>query len=407
LKRLVSFATRSIPAYQSGISAPKVDGAKTLAEALGEIPVLSRSALAADPMQFKAVSLPPGHSFSGSRKSSGTSGMLVEIDVTNVVYAWQNALTLRSYLWSGWDFSCVIAGVRVEKKGGADYPEGATSQAWDAPSVFPFATGSAAHLTTATSLEDMWEWLQRIKPSYLLTYPSIVRAFAARAEREKNGPCRLRGVATVGESVDAELRDSVSKFLGAELYDRYSSQEAGLIACQCPANRRYHVQDEALIVEVLLDDGTPAGPGETGRIVVTTLHNYASPLLRYDIGDVAEVGTACSCGRGLRTLNRIVGRRRNIFRLRDGRTFWPTFGVRAFSRYMPVRQHQVRQTDYEKLEVVIATSAPTDAEGEERLRVDMRKRMPIPMDIRFKYVDEIPREPGGKYQEFVCLIPAD
>jgi hypothetical protein len=72
-----------------------------------------------------------------------------------------------------------------------------------------------------------------------------------------------------------------------------------------------------------------------------------------------------------------------------------------------VRQHQIRQLDYEKLEVVIATSAPTDAVGEEKLRADMRKRMPIAMDIAFKYVEDIPREAGGKYQEFVCLIPAD
>ena len=45
-------------------------------------------------------------------------------------------------------------------------------------------------------------------------------------------------------------------------------------------------------------------PGEIGRLVVTRLHHFATPLLRYDIGDYAEVGDACPCGRGLPVLRR-------------------------------------------------------------------------------------------------------
>jgi phenylacetate-CoA ligase len=210
----------------------------------------------------------------------------------------------------------------------------------------------------------------------------------------------------VGETVDAELRDAAQRHLGAAIYDRYSSQEAGLIASQCAGNRRYHVQDESVIVEIVREDGAPAGPGETGRVLVTVLQNYGTPLLRYDIGDVAEVGVPCSCGRGLKVINRIVGRQRNLFRLRDGRSFWPSFGVRALSRYMPVRQHQFRQLDYERIEVLVGTPRPPGPEDEARLRADITKRLPAPMQIDFRYVEEIPREDGGKYQEFVCLIDA-
>jgi phenylacetate-CoA ligase len=404
LKRLATFAAHSIPGYAGTFSAERVAAAASLQAALDELPILSRQRLAADPPAFKAVSLPAGHTFSGTRKSSGTTGTLVEVDVTNVAYAWQCALGLRSYLWSGWDFSRTIAGVRVEKGGGADYPTGAVAEAWDEPAVFPFPTGSAAHLTTASTLDQQWEWLSRIQPAYLITYPSIVRAFAARAATERRGPCRLHGIATVGETVDTELREAARQHLGAEIFDRYSSQEAGLIACQCPTNRRYHIQDESVVVEVLRDDDTPAKPGEQGRVVVTPLHNFGSPLMRYDIGDIAEVGVPCSCGRGLRTLNRVLGRHRNIFRLADGRSFWPSFGARSLSRYMQVRQHQFRQLDFERIEVVVATSKPATPEQEQSLRAEMLKRLPAPFDISFRYVDEIPREAGGKYQEFVCLV---
>lgn len=404
LKPLVAFAAREVAAYR-GIDAEAVAGARTLEAALAALPILKRADLAARPLDYKAVTLPAGHTFSGVRKSSGTSGILVEVDVTNVAYGWQNALNLRSYLWSGWDFSRLIAGIRVDRQNDAPYPDGVTEGSWDAPTVFPFATGGAAHLSTAASLEQQWEWLSRIKPAYLITYPSIIRAFAQRAERERSGPCPLLGITTVGESVDSELREASKRFLGAELYDRYSSQEVGLIACQCDSNRRYHVQDESVIVEVLKEDGSPAAPGETGNVVVTALHNYGTPILRYDIGDIAEMGAPCSCGRGLMVLNRIVGRHRNIFRLRDGRSFWPSFGVRSLSKHMPVRQHQFRQLDFDRIEVVVATSSPPGAEAEQTIRLDVLRRLPAPFEISFSYVDDIPREPGGKYQEFLCLLP--
>ena len=53
------------------------------------------------------------------------------------------------------------------------------------------------------------------------------------------------------------------------------------------------------------------GSGD-GRIVVTALNNFATPLIRYEIGDYAEVGEICSCGRGFRPP---TGRRR-------GRSGW-------------------------------------------------------------------------------------
>ena len=39
-------------------------------------------------------------------------------------------------------------------------------------------------------------------------------------------------------------------------------------------------------------------------MVITDLHNFATPLIRYELGDYAEVGTPCPTGRGLPVLNR-------------------------------------------------------------------------------------------------------
>ena len=55
---------------------------------------------------------------------------------------------------------------------------------------------------------------------------------------------------------------------------------------------------ENLIVEIVDDKGAPCASGEIGRVIVTDLHNFATPLMRYDIGDYAEVAAPCLCGGG-------------------------------------------------------------------------------------------------------------
>jgi phenylacetate-CoA ligase len=68
------------------------------------------------------------------------------------------------------------------------------------------------------------------------------------------------------------------------------------------------VPSEAIIVEVVDDQGRPCRDGEIGRVVATPLFNLAGPLIRYEIGDYAEAGT-CECGRALPTLKRVAPKR--------------------------------------------------------------------------------------------------
>jgi phenylacetate-coenzyme A ligase PaaK-like adenylate-forming protein len=84
--------------------------------------------------------------------------------------------------------------------------------------------------------------------------------------------------------------------------DIYSEQEVGYIALQFPDYPYYHVQPENILVEVLDDNGNVCSSGDIGRVVITTLHNFTTPLIRYEIMDYAKVGEPCSCGRGLPVL---------------------------------------------------------------------------------------------------------
>jgi phenylacetate-CoA ligase len=179
----------------------------------------------------------------------------------------------------------------------------------------------------------------------------------------------------------------------------YSTQETGYIALQCPDSENYHIQSECALVEILDAEGVPCQAGEIGRVVVTPLHNFATPLLRYDIGDYAEVGAPCPCGRGLPVLTRIMGRARAMLALPNGGRSWPLMGGSRFAEIAPVRQYQFVQKTPEKIEARLVLERALTVQEEEALRERMLTRLGHPFEINFRYVDQIARKAGGKYEE--------
>ena len=84
------------------------------------------------------------------------------------------------------------------------------------------------------------------------------------------------------------IRQTIESVFQAPVFNRYGSREVGDIACECEAHSGLHVALPTQFVEILRPDGTAAGPGEIGEIVVTSLTNFAMPLIRYRIGIVGH-----------------------------------------------------------------------------------------------------------------------
>ena len=95
------------------------------------------------------------------------------------------------------------------------------------------------------------------------------------------------------------------------------------------------MQSEHLRVEVLDEQGQPCREGENGQVVITDLHNFAMPLIRYALHDWAEVGPTCPCGRGLPTLRRVVGRIRNMAISPEGKSYRPVLETRRMLEAIP------------------------------------------------------------------------
>ena len=163
------------------------------------------------------------------------------------------------------------------------------------------------------------ELVNQSRPDHILGYVESIVELARFIERNGLEVHSPKTVATAAGCLQPHMRELIQRVFRAEVFDQYGSREVAGIGTECARHEGLHVPLQAVLVEVLRDDGTPAEPGETGRIVVTSLVNYAMPLIRYDIGDLGAWAEApCSCGRVWPLLREITGRISDTFVAADG-----------------------------------------------------------------------------------------
>jgi phenylacetate-CoA ligase len=397
---LVTFAARNVPFYRERL-APFADPSHplTLSE-LRRIPLLTRADIQRAGDELTPDKPLGGHGKSYNVTTSGSTGEPVVVQKDAVTKRLHSAFVLRNHLWHRRDFRGKVATVRRVTDDIVKNTQAGGSVHW----AEAYRSGETVFFDVGGTVEEALKWVAAQDPEYLNIYPSFLRALIEAGDADGFKPAKLRQVSTFGEVVYSDLRARCAESWHVPLVDLYSAQEVGFVALQCPDAEGYHIQAEFNLVEILDDEGCPSGPGETGRVVVTTLHNFATPLIRYELGDLAKVGAPCTCGRGLPVLDRIDGRTRNMFRLPDGSRFGLTLRPCGFEKMAPVRQVQLIQKTIETVELRIVPTRPLTAVEEARAREAVYRVVPRSFNVVIRQVDEIPRSAGGKLEDILSEV---
>ena len=104
------------------------------------------------------------------------------------------------------------------------------------PSRWPpgFNTGKMYYCPIERPIDEQLDWLAEIEPAYLLTYPSNLLGLLRKSRETGARVPGLAQVCTMGEVLDAHVRETCEREWGVPVIDLYSSQEVGVIASQCP-----------------------------------------------------------------------------------------------------------------------------------------------------------------------------
>jgi phenylacetate-CoA ligase len=398
LVALLEHARSHAPFYKDRLSPVFENGMPDLSR-WNEIPILTRAEAQSAVEALTSTWLPPHCGKVLNEETSGSTGIPFR-HLRNELHTVANiALTDRMFRWWKLDGNKKMASFTSRRKHRAPPPDGATIEGW--------RTGfRGTHY-----LIDMWadtdiqiDWLRTRKPDYLTAYSSTLLALAERS-RQRGIDLKFERIVSNATAISDEIRAVCETVLGARPQDHYGAQEVGSIAAECPLCNRYHINAETVLVEILRDDGEPCAPGEMGRVIVTSLYNYAMPFIRYEIGDYAVRGAdTVECQIQLPTLSRILGRYRNTFTLPDGRIVYPYVEIGRFRDYISFTQVQVVQTEYDAIEVRYVPLQDQIAD-EEGLQTYLREAIHPAMRVRAIAVTDIPRSSSGKFEDFLSLVP--
>jgi phenylacetate-CoA ligase len=396
LRHLAAHFEAHVPRFRARLAAAGLSAADLDTRArLSALPPLGRRELQQDPDSLYSPVLPEGHAPRQLFQTSGSTGEPVRVVKTALNQLFWTALTLRYHLWHEPDFSGRLCAIRALARRAGE------ANSWGPPFSDLLPTGPSLIIDNKTDVAEQIDRLLRFRPDSLIIYPTNLAAMMKRVDAIPG----LKRVRTIGETLAPALRAEAEARLGVTVRDCYSSEEAGYLALECPMGGLYHIMSESLLVEVVDEAGAPVGAGEVGRVLVTDLHNYATPLIRYAIGDHAEMGPPCPCGRGLPTFRRILGRTRNMVRRPDGSTYWPITGFKKFRDLAPIVQYQLVQDSLSCIEVRLVVEQPLTPEQEARVAAHICDFLGWPFATRFRYFDEhIPTGPNGKFEEFKSLV---
>lgn len=299
LARLTQHARETVPFYRHRLGC--LDNVEAMRPDWGawvKVPVLSHNELSSLGIDLHSTAVPAEHGKVQIMLVPVANGDVVDLlKDTELNQHFARAIVVREHLWHERNFRAKHAIIDASPK--TKTLHGIAVAGWDAALDAAFECVAAQALHIDIPAMQQVKWLKAIKPEILTTTPINAAALAEYCLTNTIKLPSLREIRAVGGVLPDLLRQHCQDIWNASVSHTFSVGHVGAVALQCPVSGLLHVQAEHVLVEIVDEGGWHCRPGEVGRLVVTCLHNFAAPLLRYDTGHRAEVGESCACGRTL------------------------------------------------------------------------------------------------------------
>ena len=327
--------------------------------------------------------------------TGGSTGVPMKFALDRASYEWRTAATQRGYSWAGCEPGQHVLYMWSVDIGEPNFMQQLKTDLYH--SAFNRKMFNCFEFTE----KEMWaclEYINKHRPTGIVAYTNTVYNFAKFVESRGLECAPIESVITGAEKLFDHQREVIERALGTRVFNTYGCREFMLIAAECEKHEGLHVTADNLFVEVI-KDGRPALPGERGEVIITDLHNYGMPFIRYRNGDVVIQGDApCSCGRGLPLIADVDGRRLDEIVATDGRLISGVFFPHLMKEFSEVEKFQVIQKSKTSLLVKIVSKAGFGGENLDFCRNEIKKVAGEEANIEFEFVDSIPLTSSGKYR---------
>ncbi len=206
-----------------------------------------------------------------------------------------------------------------------------------------------------------------------------------------------------GEKAEPNVIEAFAN-LAISVRANYSSEEVGMIGAECSKfPGYYHVATSNVIVEVI-DRRTEIDGMRFGKVLVTNLHSYATPFIRYDLGDLACLRGKCPCGHNGPAIHNLLGRASRIVKHRDGRLSPFRVQVKDLMPLANFTECRIRQTTFETIIIELGGRSELRADEVSAITTLVQERTEPEFNIEVKACEEIDWGQSRKRPGFRCEI---
>jgi phenylacetate-CoA ligase len=385
LQNLLQHAAQNSPFWRKRIGAKNIKNVR-----LSDLPVLTRSDVIRQ-VESEGSLLSAGGPIPAKKfATSGSSGRPVQFFVSDM-NAHHNAVrSLAQYFIEGRDLTLnrtrflrspkrIRDGFSVEK---SDDSLGPVSSL--------FKCGNTKDILHINPNRDLlFKELAKDPIGYLVIQPSVLEALLQDRDASFLSEHGTKMLIPTDEEADKDLRD---RFSAARIPVRavYSSQEVGYIGAECKeCEGAFHVAESNVIVEIDNDDGVVVGGNRLGRVLVTHLHSYATPFVRYDVGDFANLSQVCGCGHDGPALSNIYGRKKRLLKRVDGTVTPFSVTARNMLKIVECDEYRIRQTGLSTIDVEIGGVSQLSAHQIALLRSLFKERAGEEFQVQINAVEKI------------------
>ena len=336
------------------------------------------------------------------KNTGGSTGEPMKFGYTRESYERRIAAMWRGYAW---------AGARMGRR---------TLYIWGAP-VLDSTVGTLkrkdrlyhaafnrrvlnSFLMRDENLPEFAQAFDDFRPEIVVGYVGPLLRVAEWLKARNRRVHRPAAILSAAEALHARQREELQATFGAPVFNTYGCREFMLIASECGERNGLHATSDQLAIEV--DAPLPGPDGEPiGDILVTDLHNYGMPFVRYANGDLAvATERTCTCGRGLPLLERIEGRRLDCVRTPAGGLVPGEFFINAFFGVSGVKRYQIVQRELGALDITLVRGPDFSEQSLEQLHAEVRKAVDESVALRIHYADDIAPSRSGKFRVTVSEL---
>jgi phenylacetate-CoA ligase len=257
-----------------------------------------------------------------------------------------------------------------------------------------------------SQLEYYVTYINKFKPDIIRGFSETIYLFVELCKKHNlKCHCRPKSIILTSENIYNEHKNRIADYFKCEVFEEYGSREFGIMAHECNFHCGLHLAQELFIFEVVDPiDSTCKFDGK-GELLVTSLYNYAMPLIRYRIEDNVTLSAEnCQCGRSLKLLTNIEGRIADYIITRSKKIIHQGIFNSLFYSSKGILMYQVQQYQIGKAILYIVKDKEFSDEWINKLVSDVQKIFADDLAIKMEFVDHISVTESGKRRAVISHV---